>query len=117
MWIEALVVLGKGNAFPRAKGSRSREDTSMTTKASQNASAQFNKRASILKCFPEEARDALPPQLSVCCLPTGIHRKPFHHMSLKKYYEAYNVILTDSTGNKTYGYCCTFFDICKISFQ
>ena len=112
MWIEALVVLGKGNAFPRAMGSRSREDTSATTKASQNASARFNKRASILKCFPEEARDALPPQLSVCCLPTGIHRKPFHHMSLKKYYEAYNVILTDSTGNKTYGYCCTFFDIC-----
>ena len=99
-WIEALVVLGKGDdnasPLPLVRGN-----------------ADFNNRASIIKCIPDAARKQLPPQLSVCCLPTGIQRKPFHHRSLNKYYDQYNVILTDQMGNKTYGYCCTFFDICS----
>ena len=101
MWIEALVVLGRP-----AEGSASQRGVQPPT------SSDFDGRPAILRCIPPKAREELPPQLGVCCLPTGIQRKPYHHRSLNKYYEQYNIILTDSTGRKTYGYCCTFYDVC-----
>ena len=81
--------------------------------ASSPTSSDFDGRPAILRCIPPKAREELPPQLGVCCLPTGIQRKPYHHRSLNKYYEQYNIILTDSTGRKTYGYCCTFYDVLR----
>ncbi len=107
MWIEALVVLGNGSAL------REREEGGAAEAGA--GPGPLSNRASIVKCIPEEARAALPPQLSVCCLPRGVQRKPFHHRSLDKYCEQYNVILTDQMGNKTFGYCCTFFDTCAAS--
>ena len=62
-----------------------------------------------LECLPSAAREALPPQLALCCLPAGVRVLPAGAPEIPAT-EGSPLVLTRGDGSKLYVSCLAFYD-------
>lgn len=102
--LEAFAVVGLG-----PEGSRLREVGARKGAAEGFRGFDRAYQAGGLECLPSAAREALPPQLALCCLPAGVRVLPAGAPEIPAT-EGYPLVLTRGDGSKLYVSCLAFYD-------